>query len=190
MSARRLPLWTRFRAQERGVAAVEMALVAPVLLLLLMGVTELSLYLSNVHRTSQMSTTVANAIARNEHAQAVHIRAVLDAASTLAGFAEFRDQGAVVISSVRSSGDGRTPLVAWQCRGGGGLDVRSGIGSPNASADLPGGLTLDRDDNVIVTEVFFEHHPFFETDILERRVLRKVAVFRPRLGALTSDPRC
>ncbi len=190
MGARLLLRLRRLRDDTRGVAAMEMALVAPLLFLLLAGTVELSLYVSAVHRTTQLSSTVMNAIAVKENAQAVHIQAVMDASATITGFDAFAQQGVVVISSVRLASDGTSPRVVWQCRGGGSLGARSEVGSQGGPAALPGAFALDAEDNVIVTEVFFQYRPLFAEDVLKNTRLRKTSLIRPRLGALTSDPGC
>jgi hypothetical protein len=105
------------------------------------------------------------------------------------GTEDFKQNGYVILTSVSRTG-GATPKVIWQCKGGGHATT-SKIGAVSKDATPPGGLVLDATDDVIVAEVFYEYTPLFANAVpgLEKQ-LYKTAVFRPRLGSLTSAPGC
>jgi len=52
---------------------------------------------------------------------------------------------------------------------------------------LPVGLTLNNQDNVIITEVFFTFAPLFLDQFISRVVYRQ-AVYKPRLSPLITPP--
>jgi hypothetical protein len=79
--------------------------------------------------------------------------------------------------------------ISWQCHGGGTQARDSRIGEVGDTVSLPGGLTIDADDNVIVAEVYYRYEPVFDMLPIADEVY-KTAVFRPRLGALTSAAGC
>ena len=80
------------------------------------------------------------------------------------------------------------PVVNWQYVGGGSLSRASLIGVVNGNATLPAGLTLNVKDNVIVAEVFYRPTPIFLTESWAATEIYKSAIFKPRLGALTTPP--
>jgi hypothetical protein len=103
------------------------------------------------------------------------------------GAADFKAKGYVILSSVTRTSGGN-PTVTWQCKGGAVLNT-SRVGLVSKVATLPGNLVLDATDNVIVAEVFYQYDPIFDDLPIEKQ-LYKTAVFRPRLGSLTSVPGC
>jgi Flp pilus assembly protein TadG len=178
----------RLMHDGNGVAGIEMAITMPVLLLLLCGGSEIALYARSHFQASQMASTVADAVSRYESLTASDVTSIFTVTSEIMGTDDFSKNGYVILSSVSRMG-GATPVVAWQCKGGA-LASASKIGIVNKAATLPGNLTLDDTDNVIVAEVFYRHTPMFSNFVTIEPQLYKTAVFRPRLGSLTSAPGC
>lgn len=190
MDARSGSRWKWFARDRRGVAAVEMALAAPVLALLLGGLIELSNYISVHYRVAQMSSMVADAIARNDEISPPLMQALLDASTHVMGSQSFTDRGHVIVSAVMHKERALEPHVEWQCTGGGALTAKSRVGEKNLRAVLPGDLEVATDDNLIVTEVFYEYRPILNLGLFDPPVLWKTSVYRPRLGGLTSVAGC
>lgn len=179
----------RLSKDDEGVAGIEMAIITPVLLLLLCGGGEIGLYARSHFQASQMASTVADAISRYEAVTSADITSIFSVSSEVMGTEDFKENGYVILSSVSRTG-GATPKVVWQCKGGGHANT-SKIGAVTKDATLPGGLVLDATDDVIIAEVFYQYTPLFANvlpDLDEQ--LYKTAVFRPRLGSLTSAPGC
>ncbi|WP_025660844.1 TadE/TadG family type IV pilus assembly protein [Rhizobium sp. IBUN] len=178
----------RLAGNEEGVAGIEMAIITPVLLLLLCGGSEVSLYARSHFQTAQMASTVADAVARYEAITSSDITSIFSVSSEVMGNEDFKENGYVILTSVSRTG-GAAPVVAWQCKGGSDAQT-SKIGVVTKAATLPGNLTLDATDNVIVAEVFYRYTPLFSNFMPVETQLYKTAVFRPRLGSLTSAPGC
>jgi Flp pilus assembly protein TadG len=178
----------RLAADRRGVAGIEMAVIAPVLLLLLCGGAEIAMYLRSHFRASQMASTVADAVSRYEAITATDITSIFSASSEIMGAADFGENGYVILSSV-SRTSGGNPTVTWQCKGGTSVNP-SRVGAATKTATLPGNLVLDATDNAIVAEVFYKHTTILNEFISLERQIYKTAVFRPRLGSLTTVPGC
>jgi hypothetical protein len=68
--------------------------------------------------------------------------------------------------------------------------VSSKVGEIGQDAKLPADFMLDDKDNIIITEVFYNFTPVFKTVFTGPFVVYRTALFRPRLGALTSAPGC
>lgn len=181
--------WT-FRRDERGVAAVEMALIAPILMVMLLGMSELALRMRAQYKAAQTATTVADMIARYQAVTASDVKGLLDASSKIIGSSDFATKGVVILSSASKSTATANPKVAWRCKGGGSFSATSKIGNVGSLATLPGDLALDADDNVIIAEVFYNYEPGINFIFNTHSVLYNVSTFRPRLGALTTAPGC
>lgn len=178
----------KWRRDESGVAALEMAIVGPVLALLFCGGGEIALYARAAFQTSQMASTVADAVSRYEAITSSDIASIFSVSSDIMGNADFAANGYVVLTSVSRTA-GATPKVVWQCKGGG-LTSTSKVGQITKDATLPNNLVLDTTDNVIVAEVFYKYTPMFSKMLTVDGNFYKTAVFRPRLGDLTSAPGC
>jgi Flp pilus assembly protein TadG len=182
---RTVRMWSH---DKSGVAAIEMALVAPALVLLFCGGGEIAMYARAAFQTSQMASTVADAVSRYESITSSDIASIFSVSSDIMGNNDFAANGYVVLSSVSRTA-GATPKVIWQCKGGG-LASTSKVGQITKDATLPNNLVLDSTDNVIVAEVFYKYSPMFSKVLTVDSNFYKTAVFRPRLGDLTSVPGC
>lgn len=177
----------RLAGDERGVAGIEMAIIAPVLILLLCCGGEIGSFIRSHYQASQMASTVADAVSRYEAITASDISSIFSVSSEIMGAADFKASGYVILSSVTRTSGGN-PTVTWQCKGGA-VENKSRVGVVTKTATLPGNLVLDATDNVVVAEVFYQYDPIFDDLPIEKQ-LYKTAVFRPRLGSLTSVPGC
>lgn len=178
----------RLSGDRKGVAGIEFAVITPVLLMLLCGGAEMALYIRSNLQTSQMASTVADAVSRYEAITSTDIAGIFSVSAEIMGSSDFAQNGYVILSSV-SRTSGGNPTVAWQCKAGSSVNA-SRVGAVSKAATLPGGLTIDATDNVIVAEVFYKHTPLLDQFIDMERQLYKTAVFRPRLGSLTTVPGC
>ncbi len=81
-------------------------------------------------------------------------------------------------------------MVEWQYSGGGTLPSKlSKIGTTGGIAALPNGLTLNANDNVIISEVYYQFKPLFLSDTLfNAGTVYRVAIYKPRLSPLVTPP--
>src|SRR4051812_21300773 len=82
---------------EDGVAGIEMALVMPMLLVLLCGGGEMALLLRSHFQTSQMASTVADAISRYETITATDVSGIFSVSSEVMGSSDFAQKGYVIL---------------------------------------------------------------------------------------------
>lgn len=177
-----------FVRRKDGVAATEMALLAPMLLLLCFGGAETALLVRTHFQAAQMASTVADVIARYKTVTSADILGIFAVSSEVMGARDFDRSGTVVLSSIATDGKG-SATVAWQCTSGS-LGSSSRVGSIGKAASLPRGLVLGPDDNVIVAEIFYRYAPLMGWTTPEIALVYKTALFRPRLGDLTTAPGC
>ncbi len=183
----------RFKRSERGIAAVEFALVSPILFLLLLGGVEVGRYILVHQKVEKMAYSVSDVVSQLEAVTSGDVDVVFGAATELMNpYDEYETRGRLFLSSVHKDEDDADQKIRWQCNGGGSLTAESAVGDPSSgeAAALPGNLELEDDDNVIVAEAFYTYKPVLAWYTIQNITIYKSAMFRPRLGALTSAPGC
>jgi Flp pilus assembly pilin Flp len=180
---------------ERGVAAIEFALVLPVLVGLFIGSLEVTFKIWSTQKAEKLSVTLADVIAQSQEVTTDDMESLISSVDKIMEPFPFGNDGTVFISSVyvpqaEEGEDPEDPIINWQRKfpPSGGLNEVSKIGAQGATATLPTGFTLNERENVIVAEVFYRYTPIapgvlFDIDIVYRR-----SFFKPRLGALTDNP--
>ncbi len=189
--ARKTGLLRRLRLlamTDSGVVATEFALLAPILLLLFLGGFEMSRFLLIQQKAEKVAYTVTDVVTQNTTITNAQLASIVIAASQIMQPYTFGANGVVIISSVHQSGTVNPPTVKWRYTGGGTLLRTSQIGNVNGNATLPGGLTLNDKDNIIITEVYYRYTPMFSGGAIGAQDIYKVTIFKPRLGALTTAP--
>lgn len=177
-----------FFGHNEGLAVVEFAMTAPVLLALFMGGFEVSRFVLINHKLEKVTYTITDVVAQSTSVTSSQLGRIMSAATEIMDPYPFNAAGRVIVSSVYQNGTVNPPTVRWAYAGGGTLTRTSQIGTVNNNASLPAGLTLLDRDNVIVTEVYYRFTPFFNINIIPAADVYKTAIFKPRLGALTTTP--
>jgi Flp pilus assembly pilin Flp len=173
---------------ERGVAAVEAALMFPVLLALFIGCTEITFKIWSTQKAEKLAVTLADVVAQGQTVSKEDMEYMVEAADDIMDPFSFGTDGVIYISSVYVAQDQTVAKVNWQCKMPGSFSVLSKIGLTGADANLPTGLTLVERDNVIIAEVFYKYKPIAPGLMFNEDVIYRRAFFKPRLGALTNSP--
>lgn len=148
-------LWARLGRDRRGVSAVEFALIAPLLLLLLVGVTEISSALTVYRRTSAVAATAADLTAQVKTISPAQLKDVF-AASTSILNPYATTPLRIVVSSVVADNN-NNGKVAWSC-------ASKGAGrAVNSAYAVPQGLT-EAGTSVVVAEVTYAFVPLLGLD--------------------------
>ena len=188
------PVRRLFR-DRRGIAALELALLAPVLMLLVTATLDVVRYTGLVltlNRTAANVSDVATQFDKLRAGMTVvrgnEVGVLFLAAADVARPVDVMAGGTVIISSVADMGQGSR--VMWQQQQGT-VTASSQIGLPGAVAALPAGFTQQPGDNAIFTEIFYRFTPFLLSwpwlgSGGSSIVLYTRAVYQPRLGTLTS----
>lgn len=176
-----------FLSCTRGVAAVEFALLLPVLIVMLLGSFELARYIVASQKLDHLAYTVADVVSQETSVTLAQVEDVMSASAEIMDPFGFGDDGVVILSSVEQDPvDG--PMVRWQVIGGGTLERESVVGEVDESATLPEGFVLNDNDNIIIAEVFYNYTPAVTDDYFDTRENYRYAIFKPRYGALTTAP--
>jgi Flp pilus assembly protein TadG len=181
-----VPAGTRLRAllaDRRGVGAVELALAAPVLLLLLVGLGEVGTYVLLNLKLQHAATALADLATRESTLTATQLDDLFQAAPQItAPFALGGNAVAIVTSVGADNGGG--PTVEWQRAGAGTLAATSNIGTKvGGKATLPSGLLLRDGETIVAAELVYGYKHWL-LGMVPDATLRRVAYYRPRLGGL------
>lgn len=191
---------------ERGAVAMEFVLVMPLMLLLMLGFTEMYLYMRTVSIVEHTAFTLADSIGQmpevidsNATTSTYDLGTLWSAATVLAAPVSLQAQGGVIISSVcdqlttpcgkappvaLSMANG-TPAIYWQRSA---PWTQSGMVSQEKPGSiLPPTFPFRNGDSVIVVEVFYTFTPFSLTSAFwanapgTQTIYERVYV-RPRSG--------
>jgi hypothetical protein len=173
----------RFIRDNKAVAAIEFALIAPIMFMLFLGGFELTRYVLIYQKISKTTASMSDLISRSPELYEADIANSFNAVQHLLEPYYEDTKVKVIISSVMDNGAGN--LINWQRCGGGTLDVDSELGQEGDYFALPAGFDLNLNEDSIVAEVYFEYESIVGIDITGSGILRKVRYNKPRLGALT-----
>lgn len=176
-------LLRRLRRDRRGTLPVELALVLPVMMLLLVGATDVTwLYIAE-QKVTRAAGGLADLTARAAEIRRADVADLFNAAREVAAPLDFAANGQAYVSSV-TNGDGSGARVSWQLASGDGLAAPSRVGSQGGSADLDGAITVEAGEELIVAETFLEVEPLFGLLIRGPTRLYARALQRPRFGTV------
>jgi hypothetical protein len=166
-----------------GATAVEFAIILPILILLLSGMYEFSMYVLLNNKMTRVSGTVSFLASRAGLTE-VSLSALMNAADVIAKPFDFNRNGGIVISQIgRGQTGGMT--IAWQKKVGSGTS-RIGIigGTP---INLPHNIQIKPGQNLIIAESFYNYTPFIFNYYTFNSVIYKVITFTPRQGSVDLD---
>ncbi len=178
------PLKRLFRDRS-GNALIETAIVMPILTLNILGGMEISRYVLLNQKLDRVAASIGDLVAQAETISALDIDNLFEAAKFVIKPFSLGSNGAVIVSSIGAA-DGNPPMVNWQRNGAGSLVAASALGAAGANATLPQGFTVPSGSNTIVAEVFYDYTPWLMSGITSPSRLYHRALFRPRLGSLTT----
>lgn len=184
MKRRLLNFWR----DNRGVAAVEAALLLPVLLTTFIGCTEVTFKIWSTQKVEKLAVTIADVLTQSQTISSEGLAQVVMASDRIMEPFEFDDEGVIYISSVYVTQDETVAKVNWQCSTTGSFSALSKLGQVGDAAVLPPELILAERDNVIVAEIYYKYTPIMPGLMFDEAIVYRRAFFKPRLGALTNSP--
>jgi len=177
------PLLSRLRRDDRGISAMEFALILPILVMFSAGTIEYSRLILLTQKLQSGAFILADLTARDKTLSTDQLGDIFLAIDQVIRPFEFDDSGHAIVTSLGADEDDE-PLVNWQCGGAGELEVESELVEEGEVIELPGDITLSYGETVIAAEVFFAFEPLFGIG-LGPRVIHRFAFYKPRLGELT-----
>ena len=174
----------RFGRDQRGMAAVEFALITPILVLLALGCFEVPRYVLVFQKMSRASAGVADLVAQaDDPITKDQLVDIFSAAKSMMQPYDVVNDGEVIVTSINNPG-GTGVKVTWQ-RKNGSVGTASKLVTP---AGLPAGLTPGADEEVLAAEVYYNYKPAFGNIIYKGSELYRVSYTRPRNHNLETVP--
>jgi hypothetical protein len=173
----------RLLASRAGNVAVEFALAAPVLMMLMLASAELARFVILHQKMDRVATTISDLVSRAETINETEMADIFEAIGEVASPFSLADLGVVIVTSITNP-DGTGPIVSWQRSGGGAYSALSHLGAEGDDAVLPEGFEVRQGETAIISEVFYDFTPFLSELIVEPQEVYRTAHHRPRLGTL------
>jgi Flp pilus assembly protein TadG len=179
----------RFRRDRRGVAAIEFALVLPILVLLALGCFEVPRYVLLWQRLERASSGVSDLVAQaDEPVTANQMTDIFSAAKIMMQPYTIFNTGSIVVTSINNPTAGTGVKNTWRIACGT-VNTTGKLGAVNSTpTNLPAALSPTTDNEVLVTELYFNYVPIFGTKIYTGSTLYTVAYSRPRNHNLITSP--
>lgn len=172
-------MWQRFYADRRGVSAVEFALIAPVMIVILFSVIEISLLLTAGRKVTRAASTVADLVAQDDIITTDEMTDIFTASSAIMQpydltSLQMRVSSVVMaadssISVDWSEGQNMTPLA------------------PGSSVSVPAGI-LQPNSSVIMAEVNYNYTSTLGTFLTAPIGLDEKFYLRPRRVLKVTGP--
>lgn len=182
----------RLRRGQDGLAALELALLLPVLTLLMMGAFEIPRAVIMYQKTARVTSEIGDLVARQDVITPAQLTDLYKAADEIMTPFKFTTYGTVIISSVTQASSTADPVIAWQCSSDATLLLSSEIGKAGDKPTLPADFTIGAGNNVIVAETYYKYLPAFSKyvyggrKIFSNSTYYDRAYFRPRTATQIS----
>ena len=166
----------RAAQDRRGVAALEFAFIAPILILLFFGLTELSSAIIAGRHTNHASSSIGDLVAQCTNINDNDLGNVFNAATDIMAPLPTTSMNQRVTSVVATDNSGDTQVQWSQTASGNSFSTTYATG---ANITIPANLVSNKGDTVIMSEVAYGFT--FPVDILNGFVnFDKVYYFKPR----------
>jgi Flp pilus assembly protein TadG len=152
----------RFWRGMEGLAAVEFAFVLPIILIMLLGLVELSTASGVRTQVVNMSSTAADLIAQKAAATGTDMDGAFAATKAIL-YPNDTKLAAITITSVIDGGVGNTPRIAWSCSmaGANAVSTQPFTKNSNPSPAIPAGLIeAGKGGSVVWTRVTYKYTSF------------------------------
>jgi len=161
-----------------GVAAIEFAMVAPLMLLLFVGSVEFSQALTVDRRVSQIASSTADLVAREKSITTADMEGIMEIIDHLMSPYDNSRLRVTLLNVYSAINDASNVKVCWSYNHNGGANTYS----ENQSYSLPSGI-LGKGSSAIVAEVVYDYQPLIFNMFIES-VFRMEEKFylKPRLS--------
>jgi Flp pilus assembly protein TadG len=164
---------------RRGVVAIELAALVPMLALLLIGVFEVTRFMIAIQKVDRIVVAMADYVSQSQTISQTELNDLFDAVANISSPVSF-DSGIVVVSSIYKSSDASPATIVWQRQGGGSLSAASVIGTQGSNASLPAGMTLVALEGMVAAEAMMDFEPVFLQAFVSPVRIYRTAFYRPR----------
>jgi Flp pilus assembly protein TadG len=187
----RIPLFAKFRRRlrrfgrdQRGMAAVEFAILATALTLALLGGTELSRYTLMHQKMDRVSASLSNMVAQSSTMKAIDFTNMWAASKQMAKPFDFDGLNSKVIISFIVAETDTDYRIQWQRSGAGTMAQSSQLGSEGGLATMPTGVTMKQGDTIVAVEVYALYQAFVFPELIGTSIVYQRSFDQPRLTDL------
>lgn len=158
-----------FWTNPTGVSSIELALILPILIIVLGGMYELTMYALVQSKIQRVASSIADLISRQPTTQQ-NAQAILNTAAVTTKPLKFNTFGSAIVTHVSNVGqtnDATKMTINWQLKTG---TASSKLGTPgNKPQNMPGGLTALGAEEYIICEIFYTYVPTIPAPFLSNQ---------------------
>lgn len=174
--------FTRALHDLRGVAAVEFALLSPVLILLIINGIELVHYAGMQMKINRIAVMVADNAGRPRTTMTEsYVNQLFTGVDKAGAKIKFKNKGRVILSSVQNNEDDSGQWLRWQrCFGNLGMSSAYGTeGLGRTGGGLPSvkGLTASPGSAIMLVELTYMYDPLFKVSIMPSKRMKREAAY-------------
>ena len=163
---------------ERGTAVVEFAFLLPIMLMLLVGVVELTNLLRLDRKVGDAAQTVADLVTQRSEVSTAQLDDILTAAELILDPFPVAPHS-IGIVGVQFDPDTGNPTLDWSRSKNGGdvpdaLTLAAGLGTPG--------------EGVVVVRVTYDYTPLFFSFMIGNASIEETAILRPRRSSTVEGP--
>ncbi|MEM7748232.1 MAG: TadE/TadG family type IV pilus assembly protein [Pseudomonadota bacterium] len=169
------PLWRN----RKGVASIEFAMIAPVMVMMFMGIVEFSQAITVDRRVNQVASSTADLIARTDSTTTAELGSIMDVVDVLVRPYSATPMGLTVSNVIASTSNATNTVVCWS------YNHQGGVNTYNAgdSYTLPSGV-VEAGESVVVVEVQYAYTPLIFSYFLSGTInFNDKFYLKPRLSS-------
>jgi Flp pilus assembly pilin Flp len=166
--------------RQEGIAAVEFALILPILVILLIGTVETSQALTVDRRVTQVASSTADLVARGKTTTTSELDGMMQIISHLVKPYKDAPLKLTVLNVVADVNDATKTTVCWSYNHNGG----TGSYAQGQAYPLPSGI-VGKGESVVVAEATYDYDPtvmIFQYFIKTAFKMRETFYLKPRLS--------
>ncbi|MBT3372449.1 MAG: pilus assembly protein [Rhodospirillaceae bacterium] len=167
-----------FARCRRGIAAMEFALVAPVGVVLLMGISEFGTAMLIDRKVTRATHVGADLVAQETVMDADKVSDLFTAMEAI--LEPFPTDAYIRVTSVWLNPDTDATEVDWS-------EARNGA-ADSGDYELPQGLIVEDSGSVIVTHIIYSYSPLYDDFILGDITLEDKSYLKPRRTTKVAGP--
>ncbi len=176
--------FAKLRKDEGGIAAVEFAIILPLMVIFFIGTIELSQAITVDRRVTKIASAAADLIARTKQTTRCEVEGILDIADEILNPYDAAPLRMSIGNVVSSAAPPIQTTVSWAYQHNGGANG-SNLTTGN-TYPLPNGV-VDAGDSVIVAEVQYNYSPLIFNEFITTNLqLEETFYLKPRLSAMIS----
>lgn len=170
---------TRFGRDEKGVAAVEFALLIPIILALFIGTIEMSQAITIDRRVTQATSATADLIARTRSTTTNELDGIMEIVEQILRPYDPNLMSLTIANVIAAPDDETDTTVCWAYQHNGGADTSL---QPGSAYSLPPGI-VEKGDSVLIAEAKYDYTGLLFEYFVEGAIeLTEKFYLKPRLS--------